>query len=287
MRALAAFSLCVLRAVAGAGGAAGARPKEDSDAGQDARSCGCRRGRKRRSANGADLIVSEKHGLPLVSFSITFLGGADQFEPDGRQGLASLTAAMLSEGTKTRDGEALSNALQLLGTSISVSVGGESGSISFRLDRGEVSGDARRPRRHAGELHVPRGRARAPARPAARAAEQQKRAVGSDRQSGLSPHRLRRRASLRPGRHRAIAQGDHARRRRGVSQGVLPAGPGTGHGRRRRHRRRGEAGHRTRRWRPGRRAASGRRSRIPAVPEPKPTTIFLVDKPGAAQSTVR
>jgi zinc protease len=82
-------------------------------------------------ANGADLIVSEKHDLPLVSFSITFLGGANQFEPADRTGVASLAASMMSEGTKTRDGEALSNALQLLGTNVSTSVGGESGSISF------------------------------------------------------------------------------------------------------------------------------------------------------------
>lgn len=82
-------------------------------------------------ANGADLVVSEKHDLPLVSFSLTFLGGADQFEPAERTGLASITAAMMSEGTKTRDGEALSNAQQLLGTSVSTTVGGESGSMSF------------------------------------------------------------------------------------------------------------------------------------------------------------
>ena len=82
-------------------------------------------------ANGADFIVSEKHDLPLVSFSITVLGGAAQFEPADRTGLASITAAMLSEGTKTRDGEALSNALQLLGTSVSTSIGAESGSMSF------------------------------------------------------------------------------------------------------------------------------------------------------------
>ena len=83
-------------------------------------------------ANGADLIVAEKHDLPLIAFSITFLGGADQFEPAGKQALASLTAALLSEGTKTRDAEALSNALQLLGTSISASIGSESGTIGFR-----------------------------------------------------------------------------------------------------------------------------------------------------------
>ena len=83
-------------------------------------------------ANGAELLVSEKHDLPLISFSITFLGGADQFEPAGKQSVASLTAALLSEGTKTRDAEELSNALQLLGTSVNASVSGESGSISFR-----------------------------------------------------------------------------------------------------------------------------------------------------------
>ena len=81
--------------------------------------------------DGADLIVSEKHDLPLVAFSLTFLGGANQFEPADKTGLASLTAAMMSEGTKSRDGEALSNALQLLGTSVSTTVAGESGSMSF------------------------------------------------------------------------------------------------------------------------------------------------------------
>ena len=81
--------------------------------------------------NGVELVVSEKHDLPLVSFSITFLGGADQYEKADRRGLAALTAAMMSEGTATRDGEVLSNALQLLGGTISTSIGSESGSMSF------------------------------------------------------------------------------------------------------------------------------------------------------------
>src|SRR5262245_42468187 len=52
--------------------------------------------------NGADLIVSEKHDLPLVSFTITFVGGTNQYEGADRRGLASTTAAMMLEGTKTR-----------------------------------------------------------------------------------------------------------------------------------------------------------------------------------------
>src|SRR5436853_5337906 len=83
-------------------------------------------------ANGAEFIVSEKHDLPLVSFTITFQGGSNQAESAARRGVAGLTAAMMSEGTKTKDGEALSNALQLLGTTVSVSVGSENGSIAFQ-----------------------------------------------------------------------------------------------------------------------------------------------------------
>lgn len=86
---------------------------------------------KTQLANGATLIVSERHSLPLVSFSITFLGGVNQFEPANRRGLASMTTAMLTEGTKTRTGDQLSDALQLLGASVGAGVGGEEGSIGF------------------------------------------------------------------------------------------------------------------------------------------------------------
>src|SRR6185369_685159 len=82
-------------------------------------------------ANGATLIVSERHSLPLVSFSITFVGGANQFEPAERRGVASLTASMLTEGTKTRTGDQISDALQLLGTNVFANVGAEEGSINF------------------------------------------------------------------------------------------------------------------------------------------------------------
>ena len=59
------------------------------------------------------------------------MGGANQFEPPDKTGLASMTAAMMSEGTTSRDAESLSKALQLLGTTVSTSVLGESGSIGF------------------------------------------------------------------------------------------------------------------------------------------------------------
>ena len=82
--------------------------------------------------NGAELVVSERHDLPLVSFTITFSGGYNQADPVARRGLADMTAAMMSEGTTTRDGEALAAALQLLGTTVTVRIAGETGTIAFQ-----------------------------------------------------------------------------------------------------------------------------------------------------------
>jgi zinc protease len=84
-----------------------------------------------RLANGAELIVSERRGLPLVAVTINFVGGASQLEPAGKTGLAGFVASMLSEGTTSRSGDQLSNELQLLGTSINVGIGSESGAVSF------------------------------------------------------------------------------------------------------------------------------------------------------------
>jgi zinc protease len=82
-------------------------------------------------ANGATLIVSERRGLPLVSFSITFLGGSNQFEAAGKRGVAAMTVSMLTEGTRTKTGDELSDALQMLGTGIGANIGGEEGNVSF------------------------------------------------------------------------------------------------------------------------------------------------------------
>jgi predicted Zn-dependent peptidase len=82
-------------------------------------------------SNGATLIVSERHTLPLVSFSITFLGGSNQFEPAARRGVAAMTASMLTEGTATKTGDQISDALQLLGTGVGANVSAEDGSVNF------------------------------------------------------------------------------------------------------------------------------------------------------------
>jgi zinc protease len=84
-------------------------------------------------ADGAELVVSEKHSLPLVSVRINFVGGADQFEPAGKAGLAELVAEMLVEGTTTRTGDQIASGFQMLGTNLDVSIRGETGSLSFQV----------------------------------------------------------------------------------------------------------------------------------------------------------
>jgi zinc protease len=66
-----------------------------------------------------------------VSVTIDFFGGTHQFENAQKLGVASFTASMLSEGTATRTGDQLADAQQLLGTRIGAGIGGEGGSIGF------------------------------------------------------------------------------------------------------------------------------------------------------------
>jgi zinc protease len=82
-------------------------------------------------SNGAELIVSPKRDLPLVSVTMSFVGGTNQFENPQKLGVGSFASAMLSEGTATRTGDELADAQQLLGTRVAANVGGESGSIAF------------------------------------------------------------------------------------------------------------------------------------------------------------
>lgn len=82
-------------------------------------------------ANGAQLIVSARHNLPLVSFNINFVGGSAQYDSATKPGVGEFAAAMLTEGTTTKSGDDISNALQLLGTGVRIAVGSEAGSVQF------------------------------------------------------------------------------------------------------------------------------------------------------------
>ena len=235
-------------------------------------------------ANGAELIVSEKHDLPLVSFSLSILGGSAQFEPADRRGVASLAASMLSEGTATRNGEALSNAMQLIGTTIGAGVGAESGGVSFVSTTGkfqaalelcvDMLANSTFPADALERLRAQRlvGLAQAKAQPAAVAGRVFPRVLyGAAHPYGAmtTEESLKvitrddvvafAKAYFQPGRAAIVVTGD-------VNPAAVKATL-----------ERALAG-----W-----PAGGSRPTFayPAVPDSRPSTIYLVDKPGAAQST--
>jgi zinc protease len=69
--------------------------------------------------NGAVLLVSEQHNLPMVSIAIAFDAGARR-DPTGQEGLAVLTASALDQGTKTLTTAEFNQQTDFMGSSIGV-----------------------------------------------------------------------------------------------------------------------------------------------------------------------
>jgi zinc protease len=70
-------------------------------------------------SNGAVLLVSEQHQLPMVTMSIAFDAGSRR-DPAGKEGLAQLTAESLTEGTSTMSAEDFNEKVDFMGSSIDV-----------------------------------------------------------------------------------------------------------------------------------------------------------------------
>jgi zinc protease len=73
-------------------------------------------------SNGAVLLVSEEHRLPMVTVSIAFDAGTRR-DPKGKEGLAELTARCLSQGTKELTAPEFDQKVDFMGSSVGVSAG--------------------------------------------------------------------------------------------------------------------------------------------------------------------
>ena len=80
--------------------------------------------------NNATLLVAERPGLPMVVLSMVLKTGA-AVDPQDKQGLANLTAALLTRGTKSYSAQALAEELDFLGTSLSVDAGNDATTIGL------------------------------------------------------------------------------------------------------------------------------------------------------------
>ncbi len=74
---------------------------------------------RRRLNNGMEVIVANKPGLPLVSFAIMAHAGATG-DPTELPGLASFTAAMMDEGTSARSSQEIAAAFEHIGARLSI-----------------------------------------------------------------------------------------------------------------------------------------------------------------------
>ena len=92
---------------------------------------------RRRIAGGLDVITAPVRKLPLVSVVALVDAGAMR-DPAGREGLAVLTAKMLLEGTRERDGAVLADAFERLGATVDVSAGWDAAALHLTVLRGNA-----------------------------------------------------------------------------------------------------------------------------------------------------
>ncbi|HEX8363107.1 MAG TPA: pitrilysin family protein [Longimicrobium sp.] len=85
---------------------------------------------QRTLANGLRVYVVERRNVPLATMRLVVDAGAAA-EPAGRGGLALLTAEMLDEGTATRSALQIADELELLGAELSTSGGYDIASVTL------------------------------------------------------------------------------------------------------------------------------------------------------------
>jgi zinc protease len=72
---------------------------------------------RRTLANGARLVVSEQRALPMVVMQVLLDAGSRR-DPRGQEGLANLTAEVLTEGTASRSASQISDAVDFIGAGL-------------------------------------------------------------------------------------------------------------------------------------------------------------------------
>ena len=82
--------------------------------------------------NGIVLLTSEQRTLPMVSIEMLIHAGA-RYDAPKQDGLANLTAELITEGTKRRTALQISESLDFLGASLSARSGEDLASVSLTV----------------------------------------------------------------------------------------------------------------------------------------------------------
>lgn len=89
--------------------------------------------------NGMTVLLMEQHKVPLVSLTYLVRGGAAA-DPQGKEGLASLTAALLRKGTRTRTADQISEQLDSVGAQFGAGAGPDFSSGGAEFMAKDVTG---------------------------------------------------------------------------------------------------------------------------------------------------
>ena len=85
---------------------------------------------RRSLSNGLGLLIVERHELPIVTVDLIVKSG-ETSTPQGKEGLASIAASLLDEGTKTRDALQIAGEQAEIGASLAASGDLESTTVSL------------------------------------------------------------------------------------------------------------------------------------------------------------
>ncbi len=87
-------------------------------------------------ANGLRVIVASKRDVPIISAELRVLSGSSS-DPATSGGLASLSADVMTKGTKTRSATDIARQIESLGATVTASAGADSSGVSLetRADR--------------------------------------------------------------------------------------------------------------------------------------------------------
>src|SRR5438445_277161 len=88
--------------------------------------------------NGMTILMMEKHGVPLISFNFLIKTGSVG-DPPGKEGLASMTSALLRRGTRSRTADQFSNELDFVGGTFSAGAGTDSSSVAAEFLKKDIA----------------------------------------------------------------------------------------------------------------------------------------------------
>ncbi len=85
---------------------------------------------ERSLSNGARLLVVQNDEVPYVTINLVLRGGSSA-DPAGQEGIAAMTAQLLTQGTASRTGEQIADATDFLGSSLGAGASADWTTISM------------------------------------------------------------------------------------------------------------------------------------------------------------